>query len=78
MAKKETDKEITENLEKILLNKPNEYMQRTVVEASKNNDVQFLFRVDRLLLKKIKRKALEEETSVKQLLVNAIKDHILK
>lgn len=69
-------RDFQELLKKAKLNNKEKVLQKVVPDVSeqkKNDEVAFLFRIERELLKKIKRKALEEETSVKQLLVKAIK-----
>ncbi len=42
------------------------------------NEIQFSFYIDKMLLKELKQKSLNEDTTVKQIVVNAIKKYLEK
>ena len=78
--------DFTKILGNITSNKQEETIQKVVPitpskkEKEKNvikeKEVQFSFFMEKELLKKMKLKALEEETSIKQLLIKAIKNYL--
>jgi predicted HicB family RNase H-like nuclease len=68
------EQNMNELINKAKSSNKNKTIQKIVpVTAKEINEVQFSFYIEKELLKKLKLKALQEDTSMKQLVNNAIK-----
>lgn len=59
-------------------NQTNVLQNITPIKNVIKNEIQFSFYIDKMLLKELKQKSLNEETTVKQIVVNAIKKYLEK
>lgn len=59
-------------------NQTNVLQNITPIKKAVKNETQFSFYIDKKTLKELKQKSLNEELSVKQLIVNAIKKYLEK
>ena len=59
-------------INKVKTNEQNRTTQKVVPIPEKRDDVQFSFYIEKSLLKKLKQKALNNDVSIKSIIINAI------
>ncbi|MDD7914096.1 hypothetical protein H9I45_00880 [Polaribacter haliotis] len=65
---------ISDLINKVKSNEQNKTTQKVLPIAEKKDDVQFSFYIEKSLLKKLKQKALNNDVSIKSIIINAIEN----